>query len=140
MLLGLGSLFAVRVYTSSQSLLYSALDPSMNIFNAGGVIIANILILVSLYRSRLFNVRIYFSQTVLYNSFIVLIVGIYLIFVGILAKAIRYLNLSQGVFFAALIIFFLLLGLTIFILSEEVRQRIREFISRNLHPNTSSLS
>jgi putative PEP-CTERM system histidine kinase len=67
----------------------------------------------------------------LYNSFIVLIVGIYLICVGILAKAIQYLNLSQGVFFTALIIFLLLLGLTVFILSEEVRQRIREFISRN---------
>ena len=131
MLLGLGSLFAVRIYTSSQTLLYSTLDPLISSFNAGALIIANILILISLFRVRQSNVNIYLSQTFLYNSFIVLIIGIYLISVGILVKVIQYLNLSQGILFETLIIFLLLLGLTIFIFSEEVRQRVRQFISRH---------
>jgi putative PEP-CTERM system histidine kinase len=131
MLLGLGSLFAVRIYTSSQTLLYSTLNPLLDTFNAGVIVVANLLILFSLLRSRQFNVNIYLSQTFLYNSFIVLIVGIYLISIGILAKAIQYFNSSQGLFFKSLLIFLLLLGLTILILSEEVRHRLREFISRH---------
>ena len=131
MLLALGSLFAVRIYTCSQILLYSTLDSLLNTLNAGTLIIANSLILVSLSRTRQFNVNIYLSQTFLFNSFIVLIVGIYLIAVGILAKAIQYFNGSNGFFFKTLLIFILFLTLAIFILSEEVRQRLREFISRH---------
>jgi putative PEP-CTERM system histidine kinase len=130
-LLGLGSLFAVRIYTGSQTLLYSTLNPLLSAFNAGALIVATLLILVSLLRSRQFNVNIYLSQTFLYNSLIVLIVGIYLISVGILAKAIQYLDSGQGLFFKSLLIFLLLLGLTIFILSEEVRHRLRVFVSRH---------
>jgi len=131
MLLGLGSLFAVRIYTSSQTLLYSTLDPLFSGFNAGGLLIANILILITLFRARQSNVNIYLSQAFLYNSFIVLIVGIYLLSLGILVKVIQYFNVSHRVLFERSIIFLTLLGLTIFILSEGVRQRLRLFISRH---------
>jgi putative PEP-CTERM system histidine kinase len=131
MLLGLGSLFAVRIYTSSQALLYSALDPFFSGFNAGGLLIADILVLISIFRARQSNVNIYISRTLLYNSFIILIVGIYLIAVGMLVKVIQYFNVSHRIFFESLVIFLTLLGLTIFILSEEVRQRLRLFMSRH---------
>ena len=49
-------------------------------------------ITIGLARMRILNIDIYFSQTFLYNSLIVLIIGIYLLIVGGLSKAIRYFN------------------------------------------------
>jgi hypothetical protein len=64
------------------------------------------LIIVSLKRNRYFNVNIYLSRTILHGSITVVVVGIYLLTVGLLTKAINYfgsdLNLPLGTFFVFL--------------------------------------
>jgi len=132
MVLGLGSLFAVRVYTSSQALLFSSVDPALGMVNAGSLIVADVLIMLSLFRARLFNVDIYLSQTFLYNSLTVLFVGIYLLTVGVLAKAVTYAGDSPSLPLTAFLVFLSLLGLTIVLLSDQLRQQIKRLISRHL--------
>jgi putative PEP-CTERM system histidine kinase len=129
MVIGLGGIFAVRVYISSQTLLFQSLNMTLEEVNAGTLILANSLIVWSLIRSRFLNVDVYLSDSMIYNSITVVIIGIYLILVGILAKVAIYLNLSQVFLIEALFVFVSLLGLTIILLSGKLRQKIKRFVS-----------
>src|SRR4030042_4652325 len=71
-------------------------------------------------------------MTMLFISFTVLIAGIYLFTVGILAKLISYLNGRTPFLIEALFVFLALLGLTILLLSNELRQRLKGFIHLHL--------
>ncbi len=131
--LGVGAFFAAQIYTSSQALLFSSVDIAIESINAYAVIIADCLIIVSLTRNRHFNVNIYLSRTILHSSITVVVVGIYLLTVGLLTKAINYfgsdLNLPLGTFF----VFLALVGLTIVLLSDELRHHVKRFISRHFY-------
>ncbi len=131
--LGLGAFFAAQIYTSSQALLFSSVDVAIESINAYAVIIADCLIIVSLMRNRPFNVTIYLSRTILHSSITAVVVGIYLLTVGLLTKAINYfgsdLNLPLGTFF----VFLALVGLTIGLLSDELRHHVKRFISRHFY-------
>ncbi len=129
MVLGLGGIFAVRVYTSSQTLLFQSLTMTLEEINAGTLILANSLIVWSLIRSRFLNVDVYLSDSMIYNSITVVIIGVYLVLVGILAKVAIYLNLSQVFLIEALFVFVSLLGLTAILLSGKLRQKIKRFVS-----------
>jgi hypothetical protein len=83
MVLGLGALFAVRAYSSTQLLLFKAVDPSLQNLNSCALLISSLLILRSILRVGHFDVSVYPSQSVLYNSFTVLLAGIYLVVVGV---------------------------------------------------------
>jgi putative PEP-CTERM system histidine kinase len=131
--LGIGSVFATRVYTVSQALLFRTVNLQLEAINAVGLILASSLILISMSRARGLRTEIYLSQTVLHNSLTVLLVGLYFLAVGVLAKAFRYIGLNGGFSLplGALFIFVALLGLMIFLLSDRLRQRMKLSISRH---------
>lgn len=133
MVLGLGVLFAAQIYTSSQALLFSSVEVAIESINSYAVLIADGLIIISLVRNRHFNVNIYLSRTILHSSITVFIVGIYLLTVGLLTKAINYfgsnLNLPLGTFF----VFLALVGLTVVLLSDELRHHVKRFISQHFY-------
>jgi putative PEP-CTERM system histidine kinase len=129
MVLGIGSIFGIRIYTSSQIILYHHLDTHLLIINSGVLILASALIFRSLLRSRLFNLDFYLSHSILYNSITVLIVGAYLLTVGVLAKLVEYLNGGTSLYLNAFLIFLGLLGLSVILLSDRLRHKIRRFIA-----------
>lgn len=131
--LGLGSLFAVRIYTVSQTLLFSSVNMTVESVNSYAVIVANVLIILSSVRMRLPDVDIYLSQGVLYKSITVLVVGIYLLAVGVLAKAVSYFDASAVLPLGTFFVFLGLMGLSAILLSDHLRQQIKRFISRNFH-------
>ncbi|NWG04713.1 MAG: PEP-CTERM system histidine kinase PrsK [Syntrophaceae bacterium] len=128
MIFGLASIFGVRIFTSSQALLFHAVYASIDRFYIILIILSNLLITFSLLRSRLLNVDIYLSETVLLRSLTILVAGIYLLIVGILAKLISFLKGHSPFFVEALLVFFALLGVCVILLSDELRQRIKRFI------------
>jgi putative PEP-CTERM system histidine kinase len=128
MILGLGGIFAARIYTGSQVLLFHSIDIRLETINTGTLFFGNFLIVLALLRFRLLNVEIYLSQSVLYNSITVLIIGIYLIAIGVLAKIASFLNISHFFLFEVLLTFVSLLGLTIILLSNQLRQEIKRFV------------
>ncbi|MGQ9696227.1 MAG: histidine kinase N-terminal 7TM domain-containing protein, partial [Thermodesulfobacteriota bacterium] len=132
LILGIGAIFTMRVYTSSQALLYSIIDDSINILNSFAIIGGNTLIAISFIRTSKLNLTVYPSQTFLYNSLMLMIIGAYLIGVGLLAKLIHHFGYTGAIPLNALFIFFAILFLAAFILSEKVRQKIKESISRHL--------
>lgn len=131
LILGLGSLFAVRVYTASQSLLFSRLTATAETINAGALVVAACLMLYSFSRSRLLTVHFHLSPTAFYHSLTVLAMGGYLLLVGLLAQAVTYLGGEDILPFEALLVFFAFLLLAMFWMSDEWQQRSRLFISRH---------
>lgn len=131
MVLGLASLFGVRIYVLSQSVLFKSVNLELELLNIGALIVASLLMFKSFFRAGLFNVNFYLSGSFLYNSFTVLFVGIYLIAVGVLAKAATYLKRNQEIPLDTFFVFLALLGLVIFLLSDRLRKRMKRFISRH---------
>src|SRR5262249_36501639 len=86
MVLGLGLLFAVRIYTSSQCLLYSAAEVPLQTVDGIALVLACALMGRSLLREGLVNVDVYPSKASLTSSLTILRAGFYLLLVGRLAK------------------------------------------------------
>ncbi len=133
MMIGLTVIFAPRIYISTQVLIYSAVNISLESLNALALCAGSLLMLRSLRRARLETVDVYPSLRFLYNSLSLLVVGIYLLVVGLLAKLVTYFGHDEGLPLQAFVVFIALLVLTVVLLSEKVRQRTRRFVSRHFH-------
>ncbi len=132
MIVGLGVLFAVRVYTSSQALLFFGIDLSLEGVNSGALLVACLLIVRSLLRAGHFDVSVYPSQSVLYNSLTVLLAGIYLFVVAVFAKVVTFLGGDATFTVKAFVILLALVLLTVLLLSDRVRLLTKRFVSRHL--------
>ena len=131
MVLGLAVLFGVRVYTDSQTLLFSAINRSVLIVAMLGLLIACALVGLSLFRSHVFNLDIYPSQALLHGSLTVVLVGTYLLVVGVLARAFTAVASESEFPFRAFLLLTGAVGLGILLLSERLRRHTRSFISRH---------
>ena len=126
-ILGLFGLFAARIYVCSQAILYSSLNTSLESVNAGAIIVADVFIIISLIRSRLADVNIYLSQAMISNSLTFLIIGIYLLAVGILAGFINSFG-TNTIPFDFLFIFFSMMVLAVFLVSGRLRLGFKSFM------------
>ena len=130
MLLGVGLLFVVRIYTSSQILLFRGVDPSLEILNSGALLVAALLILRSLFRAGHFDLDVYPSHAVLQSSFTVVLAGIYLLVVGVFAKIVVYLGGDTAFALKAFLMLLSLVVLAVLLQSDHVRLHLRRFVSR----------
>jgi putative PEP-CTERM system histidine kinase len=130
-IIGLGLIFAARVYTSSQALLYSAAGLGLAAFNAGALIMGCLLISISFFRSSLSAVEVYPSLAVLEKSVTVLLAGAYLFVIGVLAKLMIYLGGDTTLPVQALFVLFALIGLGLLLASDRARFVVRRFVSRH---------
>ena len=130
-MLGFGLLFAVRIYTSSQALLYSATQTSLEAFNTGALFFACALITVSFLRAGSFNVEIYPSHAILQNSLTALVAGIYLLIVGVLAKLVAVWGGDAAFPLKSFLILVSLVVLTVLLVSDRFRLVTRRFVSRH---------
>jgi putative PEP-CTERM system histidine kinase len=132
MILGLGALFAVRTYTSSQVLLFHAASLPLQTLNSGALLLACLLILRSLLRTGHFDVSVYPSHALLYNSLTVLLAGIYLTLVGVFAKLATLLGGEAGFQLKAFVMLVALVLLAALLLSDHARLHLKRFVSRHL--------
>jgi len=136
MVLGLGSYVAFRIYTASQTLLFSSLDSTWQLTNSAALLVGCLFMILSLQRSERFDVDIYPSNTLVYGSVTVLVVGLYLLLVGVLSAVFVHFAGDQ---FRALLAFFVFLafvGLSVLLFSAQTRQQARTFINRHLKRST----
>lgn len=131
MLLGLMVYFIVRVFTSSQVLLHSALDLSIVGIQPGALLITQVLILRSLLRPGHFTADLYPSQAMLRGSVTVILAGSYLLVVGVLAKLVSYLGTTAYFPLQAFVVLISLVLLALGLQSDHVRMRVRRFVSRH---------
>lgn len=133
MVFGLGLLFAVRLYTRSQSLLYSTFNPALEAFNGGALVLACLLITVSVLRAGMFGADIYPSQTVIFRSLTVFVAGVYLVMVGLLANVITRFGGDPAFPIKAFLILVLLVTLGSLLASARLRLITRRFVSRHFN-------
>jgi putative PEP-CTERM system histidine kinase len=131
MILGVGVIFAVRAYVVSQTLLFHAVNPSLQAVNAGALILGCILIVRSLFREGHFNMDVYPSQSALHNSIIILVAGIYLVIVGLFAEIVTLGGGDAAFTLKAFILLVGLVALAILLLSDRVRLYTRRLVSRH---------
>jgi hypothetical protein len=131
MILGLMVLFGTRVYTHSQTLLFSAVNRSVLIVGLVGLFLACGLIAFSLFRSHVFTLDLYPSQAVLQGSLTMVLVGAYLVGVGVLAKTFTLAAGDSAFPFQAFLVLTGAVGLAVLLLSERLRRRTRAFVSRH---------
>jgi putative PEP-CTERM system histidine kinase len=130
MVFGLGLFLAARAYTSSQVLLFRSVDPQLLEVNSVALLLGCALVTKSLFRPGRFELNVYPAKSVLQNSLVVLLSGLYLLIVGVLAKVVVYFDSGAAGFtekaFAVLVSLVLL---TVLVTSERVRLSTRRFIS-----------
>jgi putative PEP-CTERM system histidine kinase len=131
MVVGLGVLFLVRAYSSSQALLFHQVDRGLEGVDAGALLVACPLIMRSLLRSGHFDVNVYPSHKVIHNSLILILAGAYLLAVGVLANIVKFVGTSTSFTLEAFILLMALVLLTILLLSDRVRLYTKRFVSRN---------
>jgi putative PEP-CTERM system histidine kinase len=132
MVLGVGAIFGIRIYTASQTMLFQSFNTGLLLVNAAVLLIADALILRSVLRAGSFKLDFSPSHSFLYRSFTVIIAGIYLLTVGVLAKLIRYLDIESSLYLNAFLVFLALLGLSIILLSDRFRRRLKRFVGIHL--------
>ena len=129
LVLGIGGYIAFRIYTSSHALIFQTLNLESNVINAAALLVANLLMLISILRAGVLKMDIYPSHRLLYNSFTVMVVGVYFVALGVSAKiSSRFLPYSL----LSLMVFLGLLGLFMMLLSDRMRLKTKRFISRHL--------
>ncbi len=131
MILGLVVLFAVRFYTSSQTLILKGVDSSLLVVDSGALLVGGILIFRSLFRAGHFDMDVYPSHSVLQNSLTILLAGIYLLVMGVFAKMVTYWGGDEAFTAKAFVILAALVALTILLLSDRVRLYTNRFVSRH---------
>jgi putative PEP-CTERM system histidine kinase len=131
LVLGLGVIFGARIYTLSQALLYSGNELALGIVETGALLLGCLLIVTAYFRGAFSKIDVYPSRAVLHTSLTVLLVGGYLLVVGLLAQVVARLG---GARIFQLQAFLLLVGiavLSVLLLSDKVRQRVQAFVSRH---------
>lgn len=128
-ILGFFVILGVRLYTSSQMLLFRGIEGRIDSLNAAALILGGLLILRGLFRTGNFDLQVYPSQAVLHHSLTFLVAGTYLIIVGILARLAASFGGGLGFALNALFLLAALVALAVFLQSDRVRLQLRRFVS-----------
>ncbi len=130
MVLGIALLFAVRLFTSSQCLLYSRIDLSLQRVDAVALLLTCALSAFALARGGLLDLEVYPSRSLIHNSLAVLLAGIYLLVAGVLARIVHALGGSAAVPLTAFFVLVSLVVLAMLLLSERLREQTKRWVSR----------
>jgi putative PEP-CTERM system histidine kinase len=129
--LGLLVIFAARVYTRSQAVLFTGTNLALAGIEAGALLLGCIFMTVAYARTGLPEIDVYPSQAVLRSSVTLLFVGTYLFVVGVLARAVGYLGGVESFDAQALLVLVGMAALAVLLLSDRLRQRIHTFTARH---------
>lgn len=133
--IGLGGLAGHQIYQASQMLLFPVWQAQHVLVSSVVTAMALGLIAYGLGRSRLREVFVntYVSQQALFGSVTFIVIGVYLLAVGVVGEWLRRTNQPLGVGLSVVVVFGALVGLAIAAFSKTVRAEIRRFLTRNFY-------
>lgn len=132
--LGLGALLAVLCFYYSQGLLYRSISLHLAPLRSLFILIAVACMVWSDMRSR-DQVRLQVSSQMAYRSAVIMVVGAYLVFLGLLGEGMKYLGGAQQRLVVTALMFLSGMGLLLLLLSERVRRQVRVFIAKHFYAN-----
>ncbi len=131
LILGLAVIFGARIYARSQALVFSGHNNSLGEVESIGLLVGCALLAVGYFRTGLREIDVYPSRAVLHTSITVLLAGGYLFVIGVLAQIVAYYGGASSFQFQAFLILVAIALLGVLLLSEKIRQRIKQFVSRH---------
>jgi putative PEP-CTERM system histidine kinase len=131
LVIGLAVVFGARIYTQSEALLFSGHNLALAGIDSVSLLIGCILVTTAYLRSGFAEIEIYPSHAVLESSVTVLLAGGYLFIVGVLAQIVAFLGGAGNFQFQVFLVLLGIAALAVLILSERLRLRIRNFVSRH---------
>ena len=132
--IGLIILISILILYYSQAVLHTKIKMSLLPVRSGVLICTAMLIGYSNYM-RGNNVQISVSRQVFYRSIAVLIVGSYLLFLGLIVKAMRYFGVNINRDLILFIAFFSVMSIFLVLFSEKIRRKAKVFINKNFYAN-----
>ena len=133
LILGLGVVFGARIYTCSQGLLFTGQSLALTAVDTCALLIGCVLMAIGYFRSRFGDVDVYPSRAVLHTSLTVLVVGGYLLFVGVLAQIVAHLGGSGNFQIQAFLMLLAAVLLAVLLLSNRFRQNVQHLLSRHFN-------
>ncbi|HZT21654.1 MAG TPA: XrtA/PEP-CTERM system histidine kinase PrsK [Verrucomicrobiae bacterium] len=132
MILGLGVIFAVRLYVSIQTLLFhNSLGLSLEAVAATATLVGDVLILRSLFRTGHFHADVYPALSAPQPPLTVILTGIYLLLVGVFANVVAFFGGSAAFTLKAFVLLVLLVAAAVVLMSDRARLYARRFLSRH---------
>lgn len=132
MVLGVGVIFAARIYVCSEMLLFRhRLNLSLQAVETMALILGGLLILRTLARRGHFDADICVPRSSTFPSLTVLMSGAYLILVGVFASLVKFLGGDTAFMLKAFVLLLVLVGVTVVLVSDQVRLAVRRFASRH---------
>ncbi len=133
--IGLGGLAGYQIYQAGQMLLL----PVWQVEHAfvGNIVTAMALCLTAygLGRTRLREVFVntYVSQQALFGSITFIVIGLYLLLVGVIGEWLRRTDQPLGLGLSVVVVFGALVGLAVLTFSKTIRADVRRFLTRNFY-------
>jgi len=129
--LGLAVIFGAQIYVRSIGILYSAYDVALAGVESSGLLVGCLFLALAYARTGFAEIDVYPSRAVVRSSLTVLIVGGYLVVVGVLAQIVRRFGGAESFQFQVLVVLAGLAGLAVLLLSDRLRQRVQGFVGRH---------
>ncbi|NLJ28513.1 MAG: PEP-CTERM system histidine kinase PrsK [Deltaproteobacteria bacterium] len=130
-LLGIMLVFAVRIYSAAQVLLFSSFPSGLLYVEALSLIAADGLIILGFIRGARQEIRFYVSEEFMSSSITMLAVGIYLLGLGIVYKLSTLFDLLTIPFLSTSLIIIACVGTITLLSSTQFRYGVRTFIQRH---------
>ena len=136
LILGIFSASFFHIFLISFMLLYKIVRVEYFVAEAIIMIISGMFVLFSLVRHRLMDTDVFISRQVVYNSFVLFVVGTYLITIALIGYLVKYRFIHQEVtqfLVAEIFMYVAIIGLAVLLLSEEIRRRVELYISKHFY-------
>jgi hypothetical protein len=130
--IGIMSLIAVMIFYYSQGLLYRTINMQLIPIRSSVYIIAALLIIYS-HAFRGSGTRVSISRHILYRSVTLLVVGVYLLGLGLVGEGMRYFGVTFGRDLTVILAFAGAILLLSILLSEKIRRRTKVYINKHFY-------
>jgi putative PEP-CTERM system histidine kinase len=130
-IIGLAVIFAARIYTRSQALLFVGYNLALTNIETAALLVGCVLVASGYIRSGFAKADIYPSRTVLRTSITLILCGTYLFVVGVFAQIAAHFGGAPSFPLVAFVVLVGIAALAVLLLSDRVRQTIESFVSRH---------
>ena len=131
LILGLAVIFAGRIYSLSQDMLYPAHDLTLTDFESAALLVGCALMTIAYLRDGFAEIDVYPSHSVLQGTVTLVLAGGYLFAVGLLAQLVAFLGEREASGLRHSWFSWQSSCLAVLLLSERLRQKIQRFVSRH---------
>ncbi len=130
-ILGLAVILGTQIFVRSQGILFPVHDLSLSGLESGSLLLGCLFFGLAYVRSGLAEIDVYPSRAVLRSSLTVLIVGGYLLVVGVLAQVVSRFGGAEIFQLQAFVVLLGIAGLAVLLLSDRARQKMHAMAVRH---------